>query len=177
MCGLACSTSVCFLACVEVILRSSVYNVVAELFRVQVISIVSGFRLKWPPEVLTLMSALSFSNFNMDLAKPECSIPTFKWFERWWCSMLLPFVASFIIVAAVCLLGPMRRFLTGVWQIAAVDVYNVLATPGSLFPSNRTWHAGVEKRSSSKVHTSRKAGANDHAGTPGRSHRQSGKTS
>lgn len=82
------------------------------IFDVQVISIVSGFRLKWPSEVLDLMAALSFSNFSMDIAKPECSVPTFKWFERWWCSMALPFVTIVLIAIGTYAQEPLRRFLT-----------------------------------------------------------------
>ena len=72
----------------------------------QTIAIISSFRVAWPGAVAGAMSALSFANLNLDLAKPECSIPDFGWTSRWGLYMLAPPVVVAATLAAVFVVGP-----------------------------------------------------------------------
>ena len=56
---------------------------------VQVVSIIASFKLQWPDSVVAIMHGLSWANFNFDLAKPECSVPGFRWLDKYLLMMLL----------------------------------------------------------------------------------------
>lgn len=66
----------------------------------QTISLFSYLRIKWPPMVLSVFSALSFFNFNIELFSPECSVG-FSYWTKWYLRLLSPlFFISFVCLFA-----------------------------------------------------------------------------
>jgi hypothetical protein len=50
---------------------------------VQVLSMFAGFGFEWPSSIKALFGTLSFTNFNLDLVAPVCSV-TLTFETKWW---------------------------------------------------------------------------------------------
>jgi hypothetical protein len=89
---------------------------------IQIISLFAEIPVNWPPSILSVYSAFSFSNFNVDLFSPECSVPLTFW-GKWLFKLLVPvlvFVGMFLIFLIQEIgarLYPYRKsvFLISIW--------------------------------------------------------------
>ena len=73
----------------------------------QVLAIFARIKVRWPLWVKQILQILSIFNFNIDLAAPECIIPTFDYKVKWIIMMLLPLIFAgtlllmFLVVSLV----------------------------------------------------------------------------
>jgi hypothetical protein len=63
----------------------------------QMLSLFSGFRLKWPPIVLDMLSFLSVFAFNIEVLHPECEV-RMDFFDKTFFILSLPFLFFFFFV-------------------------------------------------------------------------------
>ena len=63
-------------------------NIIVDYF--QVLSLFSRIKIKWPAFIQELMNLLSFFSFNIDVASPECLIPSIEYEWKYYAMMCLP---------------------------------------------------------------------------------------
>ena len=63
----------------------------------QVLSVFARIKIHWPDWIKDLIRAMSFFNLNIDLAAPECILPSFDFLYKWWSMMLLPAVVGTVL--------------------------------------------------------------------------------
>ena len=58
----------------------------------QVLSLFRNVKTKWPPAILAFFRFLSIFMIDVDIAAPECLIPSLEYSTKWWGTMLIPFI-------------------------------------------------------------------------------------
>eukprot|EP00164_Ancoracysta_twista_P005991 GFYU01008258.1.p1 GENE.GFYU01008258.1~~GFYU01008258.1.p1 ORF type:complete len:2339 (-),score=326.96 GFYU01008258.1:72-7088(-) len=92
-----------------------------SITHIQMVNLLAGFRVKWPPFLLDMLRYLAFVNFDFDLVRPECRFPDITYTERWVYVVNLPFycVALFMFFTVVaCLKVRIRQWREGSTQTA-----------------------------------------------------------
>ena len=64
----------------------------------QVLSLFRNAKTKWPPQLLVFFRLLSIFMIDVDLAAPECIVPSLEYSTKWWGTMLLPIVVAVVLV-------------------------------------------------------------------------------
>jgi hypothetical protein len=71
----------------------ALFSIVLDFF--QVLAVFSSVNIAWPQSLLALFRFMSVFNLNIDVAAPECLVPTLEFETKWWLMEALP----------VCVLG------------------------------------------------------------------------
>eukprot|EP00741_Cyanophora_paradoxa_P024572 tig00000269_g23725.t1 len=94
-------------------------NDIGQLVRVsinmvQVLTVFSRMRLKWPPIFMTIINALSVFNLNIEWLRPECSVRGNSFLIKWLVTLTLPLALTlfgiFVWVLAVAWSPLGRKF-------------------------------------------------------------------
>ena len=73
-------------------------NIIVDYF--QVLSLFSRIKIKWPGFIKALMEMLSFFSFNIDVASPECLVPSIEYEWKYYAMMVLPLICVVFIFMA-----------------------------------------------------------------------------
>ena len=63
----------------------------------QVLALFADADIKWPAILKTLFRMLSFFNIDIDVVAPECLVPTLKYSDKYFATMLLPVIVAFAL--------------------------------------------------------------------------------
>lgn len=74
----------------------------------QVLSIFVSSRVPWPPQLKELLSILQAFNLNIEIAAPECLMPSLSYKDKWGAILLIP-----VIILALLCLSFVARYLYG----------------------------------------------------------------
>ena len=64
----------------------------------QVLSLFRNAKTKWPPQLLYFFRLLSIFMIDVDIAAPECMIPSLEYNTKWWGTMLIPLIVAVFLV-------------------------------------------------------------------------------
>eukprot|EP00163_Fabomonas_tropica_P010645 TRINITY_DN2086_c0_g1_i1.p1 TRINITY_DN2086_c0_g1~~TRINITY_DN2086_c0_g1_i1.p1 ORF type:complete len:1586 (-),score=452.98 TRINITY_DN2086_c0_g1_i1:190-4947(-) len=87
----------------------STVSISLQYFQVQ--GILSGFKVDWPPQVLTVLEYMTIINFNLDLTSPECTSPM-DFFDKFTLFMVLPIIFVFLFATIVALVFAQAAIMT-----------------------------------------------------------------
>ena len=79
----------------------------------QVLSLFRNAKTKWPPQLLTFFRLFSIFMMDIDIAAPECIVPSLEYSTKWWGTMAIPFVILIVLflmyIGQWCLIWVKRK--------------------------------------------------------------------
>ena len=77
----------------------------------QVLALFASADVRWPAELKTLFRMLSFFNLNIDIAAPECLMPSFKYEWKFYGTLLAPIAFAVLFLGSTLCKLPFDRFI------------------------------------------------------------------